>query len=172
MCGSFTDYFSFVKGPVDSEDLSLNISGDAAARPPLQHIAKNIKNRIKKELERLLKVSGKYEQFFQTFGRQLKYGVYMNFGRYKEVLQDLYFYSSTEKTCHFDEYVARMPGEQKYIYYASGESIERISKMPQTERIADLGYEILYFTDDIDEFAVRMLHKYKGRSSGLWPAVI
>ena len=161
------DYFSFVKGLVDSEDLSLNISREMLQQDrQLQHIAKNIKNRIKKELERLLKSEReKYEQFFQTFGRQLKYGVYMNFGRYKEVLQDLLlFYSSTEKKLvTLDEYVARMPGEQKYIYYASGESIERISKMPQTERIADLGYEILYFTDDIDEFAVRMLHKYKGR---------
>lgn len=159
------DYFSFVKGMVDSEDLSLNIS-----REMLQHdrqlklIAKNIKNKIKGQLQSLLKDDReKYETFFQSFGRQLKFGVYSDYGSNKETLQDLImFYSSKEKKLvTLDEYVSRMPEDQKYIYYASGESIERIEKLPQTELVADKGYEILYFTDDIDEFAIRMLMNYK-----------
>jgi molecular chaperone HtpG len=159
------DYFSFVKGMVDSEDLSLNIS-----REMLQHdrqlklIAKNIKNKIKGQLQSLLKDDReKYEAFFQSFGRQLKFGVYSDFGSNKETLQDLImFYSSKEKKLvTLDEYVSRMPEDQKYIYYASGESIDRIEKLPQTELVADKGYEILYFTDDIDEFAIRMLMNYK-----------
>lgn len=159
------DYFSFVKGMVDSEDLSLNIS-----RELLQHdrqlklIAKNIKNKIKNELESLLKNEReKYEEFYKSFGRQLKYGVYSEYGSNKDVLQDLLmFYSSKEKKMvTLDEYVSRMPEEQKYIYYAAGESVERIEKLPQTELVADKGYEILYFTDDVDEFAVRMMMSYK-----------
>ncbi|MBP1153996.1 MULTISPECIES: molecular chaperone HtpG [unclassified Paenibacillus] len=159
------DYFSFVKGMVDSEDLSLNIS-----REMLQHdrqlslIAKNIKNKIKGQLQSLLKDEReKYEKFYTSFGRQLKFGVYSDYGTHKEVLQDLLmFYSSKEKKLvTLDEYVSRMPEDQKYIYYASGESIERIEKLPQTEMVADKGYEILYFTDDIDEFAIKMLMTYK-----------
>ncbi|AHD04744.1 molecular chaperone HtpG [Paenibacillus larvae] len=159
------DYFSFVKGMVDSEDLSLNIS-----REMLQHdrqlslIAKNIKNKIKSQLQSLLKDEReKYEKFYNSFGRQLKYGVYSDYGMNKEVLQDLLlFHSSKEKKLvTLDEYVSRMPEDQKYIYYASGESIDRIEKLPQTELVADKGYEILYFTDDIDEFAIKMLMKYK-----------
>lgn len=159
------DYFSFVKGIVDSEDLSLNIS-----REMLQHdrqlkiIAKNIKTKIKNELEELLKNKrDKYEEFYRGFGRQLKYGVYTDFGSHKDDLQDLLlFYSSKEKKLvTLAEYVARMPQEQKYIYYAAGESIERIEKLPQSELVADKGYEILYFTDEVDEFAIRMLGTYK-----------
>ncbi len=159
------DYFSFVKGMVDSEDLSLNIS-----REMLQHdrqlkvIAKRIKERIKSELELLLKNEReKYEVFYESFGRQLKYGVYSDFGQNKETLQDLLmFYSSTEKKMvTLDEYVGRMKEDQKYIYYASGDSVERIDKMPQIDLLSEQGYEILYFTDDIDEFAVRMLMNYK-----------
>ena len=159
------DYFSFVKGMVDSEDLSLNIS-----REMLQHdrqlklIAKNIKTKIKNELENLLKNEReKYAQFYESFGRQLKYGIYSDYGSNKDVLQDLLmFYSSKEqKLVTLDEYVSRMPEEQKYIYYAAGESIARIDKLPQTELVADKGYEILYFTDDVDEFAIRMLINYK-----------
>lgn len=161
------DYFSFVKGMVDSEDLSLNIS-----REILQHdrqlklIAKNIKTKIKNELENLLKNErDKYEEFYKAFGKQLKYGVYSEYGSDKEVLQDLLmFYSSKEKKLvTLDEYVSRMPEEQKYIYYAAGESNERIEKLPQTELVADKGYEILYFTDDVDEFAIRMLMTYKDK---------
>jgi molecular chaperone HtpG len=159
------DYFSFVKGMVDSEDLSLNIS-----REILQHdrqlklIAKNINKKIKSELQNLLKNEReKYDEFYKSFGRQLKYGVYSDYGAHKEDLQDLLlFYSSKEKKMvSLDEYVSRMPEEQKYIYYASGETYERIDKLPQTELVADKGYEILYFTDEIDEFAIRMLMSYK-----------
>ena len=159
------DYFSFVKGMVDSEDLSLNIS-----RELLQHdrqltlIAKNIKNKVKGQLQSLLKDEReKYEQFYKSFGRQLKFGVYSDYGVNKETLQDLLmFYSSKEKKLvTLDEYVARMPEDQKYIYYASGESIERIEKLPQTEMVLDKGFEILYFTDDIDEFAINIIMNYK-----------
>jgi molecular chaperone HtpG len=159
------DYFSFVKGMVDSEDLSLNIS-----REILQHdrqlklIAKNINKKIKSELVALLRNDReKYEEFYNSFGRQLKYGVYSDYGTHKDELQDLLmFYSSKEgKLVTLDEYVSRMSEEQKYIYYASGESIERIEKLPQTELVSEKGFEILYFTDDIDEFAIRMLMNYK-----------
>ncbi|KKK37745.1 chaperone protein HtpG [Mesobacillus campisalis] len=159
------DYFSFVKGLVDSEDLSLNIS-----REMLQHdrqlklIAKNITKKIKSELQSLLKNErDKYEKFFEAFGRQLKYGVYSDFGANKDTLQDLLlFYSSKEKKLvTLDEYVSRMPEDQKYIYYASGESVERIDKLPQAELVTEKGYELLYFTDEIDEFAIRMLMTYK-----------
>ena len=159
------DYFSFVKGMVDSEDLSLNIS-----REMLQHdrqlklIAKNIKSKIKNQLLSLLKDErDKYEQFYKSFGRQLKYGIYSDYGTHKDELQDLLlFYSSkAKKLITLDEYVANMPEDQKYIYYASGETNERIDKLPQTEMVSDKGYEILYFTDDIDEFAIKMVMKYK-----------
>jgi molecular chaperone HtpG len=158
------DHFSFVKGMVDSEDLSLNIS-----REMLQHdrqlklISKNINKKIKSELQSLLKNEReKYEEFYKSFGRQLKYGVYSDFGANKEVLQDLImFYSSKEKKLiTLEEYVSRMPEDQKYIYYASGESIERIDKLPQAEFVSEKGYEILYFTEDIDEFAIKMLMTY------------
>ena len=161
------DYFSFIKGMVDSEDLTLNIS-----REVLQHdrqlklIAKNIKTKIKNELNRILQDEReKYETFFASFGRQLKYGVYDNFGADKDFLQDLLiFYSSREKKMvTLEEYVARMPEEQKYIYYAAGESVDKLEKLPQTELLADKGYEILYFTDDVDEFAVKIMMEYKDK---------
>jgi len=159
------DYFSFVKGVVDSEDLSLNIS-----REILQHdrqlkvIAKKIEDKIKDELMIILKNDReKYEEFFQSFGRGLKFGIYSSYGMNKEILQDLLlFYSSKEKKMvTLEEYVDRMPEEQKYIYYASGESIEKINRLPQTELVNDKGYEILYLTDDVDEFTIKMLMKYK-----------
>ena len=159
------DYFGFVKGIVDSEDLSLNISREILQHDrQLRFIAKNIKNKIKSELEKMLRTEREsYEKFYKAFGRTLKFGVYDNFGAEKEVLQDLLmFYSSKEKKMvTLDEYVTRMAEDQKYIYYAVGESIDRIEKMPQTELLLDKGYEILYFTDDIDEFAIKMLMKYK-----------
>jgi molecular chaperone HtpG len=161
------DYFSFVKGLVDSEDLSLNISREMLQHDrQLQLIAKNIKTKIKNELVDLIKTDReKYEKFYKSFGRQLKYGVYSEFGSNKELLQDLLmFYSSQEKKLVTqEEYVARMAEGQKYIYYAAGDSIERIDKLPQTELVADHGYEILYFTDDIDEFAVKMLNAYQDK---------
>ncbi|WP_284645594.1 molecular chaperone HtpG [Paenibacillus silviterrae] len=167
-CGDLLpDYFSFVKGMVDSEDLSLNIS-----RELLQHdrqlklIAKNIKSKIKSALLGMLKDEReKYDKFYEAFGRQLKFGVYNDYGMNKEDLQDLLmFYSSKEKMLvTLDEYISRMPEDQKYIYYAAGESIARIEKLPQTELVADKGYEMLYFTEEIDEFAIKMLMKYKDK---------
>jgi len=161
------DYFSFVKGMVDSESLSLNIS-----REMLQHdrqlklISKNIAGKIKNQLQSLLKNEReKYEQFYRAFGRQLKFGVYSDFGMNKEVLQDLLLFTSSKdkKLVTLEEYVLRMPEDQKYIYYVSGESNERIEKLPQTELVLEKGYEILYFTEDIDEFAIKMIQKYKDK---------
>ncbi|RKD25026.1 molecular chaperone HtpG [Ammoniphilus oxalaticus] len=159
------DYYSFVKGMVDSEDLSLNISREILQQDrQLKAIARNIETRITNVLKSLLKDDReKYETFFEAFGRQLKFGIYNEYGANKDKLQDLLlFHSSNEKKLvSLDEYVERMPDEQKYIYYASGDSIDRIEKMPQTELVADKGYEIFYFTDEIDEFTIRMLMNYK-----------
>lgn len=169
------DYFSFVKGLVDSEDLSLNIS-----REMLQHdrqlklIEKNLVKKIKQELKKLLMNDReKYETFFNSFGRQLKYGVYSDYGQNKETLKDLLlFYSSTEeKLVTLSEYVEHMKEDQKYIYYATGETHARIERLPQTEIVREKGYDILYFTDDIDEFAIKMLlnhddKEFKSVSSG------
>lgn len=161
------DYFGFVKGIVDSEDLSLNIS-----REMLQHdrqlklIAKNIHNKIKSELELLLKNNREdYEKFFNSFGRQLKFGVYNEYGMNKDELKDLllFYSSSEEKLVSLNEYVENMKGDQKYIYYASGESIDRVDKLPQTEMVKDKGFEILYLTDDVDEFAIKILDQYKDK---------
>ena len=155
------DHFSFVKGLVDSEDLSLNIS-----REMLQHdrqlklIAKSLERTIKNELTKLLKNNReKYEEFYKAFGLQLKFGVYNNYGSNKDAVKDLLmFHSSSEnKLVTLEEYVSRMPESQKYIYYACGESISRIDHLPQTELVKDKGFEILYFTDNVDEFAIRML---------------
>ena len=158
------DYFSFVKGLVDSEDLSLNIS-----REMLQHdrqlklIASRLEKKIKSELKSMLtNEREKYEEFFKNFGLQLKYGVYSDYGTHKELLQDLLlFYSSSEKKMvTLDEYVGRMKEDQKYIYYACGETTDRIDRLPQTELLKDKGFEILYLTDDVDEFALKMMMKY------------
>lgn len=159
------DHFSFVKGLVDSEDLSLNIS-----REMLQHdrqlklIAKSLERTIKNELTKMLKNDReKYEEFYKAFGLQLKFGVYNNYGMNKDSVKDLImFHSSKEnKLVTLEEYVDRMPEDQKYIYYACGESIARIDSLPQTELVKDKGYEILYFTDNVDEFAIKMLMNYK-----------
>lgn len=168
-CGDLLpDYFGFVKGMVDSEDLSLNIS-----REMLQHdrqlklIAKNLVSKIKSALQSMLKDEReKYEQFYESFGRQLKFGVYNDYGINKETLQDLLmFHSSKEKKLvTLDEYVSRMPEDQKYIYYAAGDSIERIEKLPKAELVRDKGYEMLYLTDDVDEFALKILTAYKEKS--------
>ncbi len=159
------DYFSFVQGLVDSADLSLNISRELLQHDrQLKFIAKKIKEKIKSELLSMLKNDReKYDEFFREFGSQLKYGVYSDFGMHKEELQDLLlFHSSTEKKLvSLDEYISRMKEDQKYIYYATGESADKIEKMPQTELLQDKGFEILYFTDEIDEFAIKMLTSYK-----------
>ena len=161
------DYFSFVRGLVDSQDLSLNIS-----REMLQHdhqlklIAERIEKKIRSELETMLKNDREdYEKFYKNFGLQLKYGVYQDYGIHKEALQDLLlFYSSSEKKLTtLKEYADRMKEEQKYIYYACGDAIDRVDKLPQTETVKDHGYEILYMTDPVDEFAVSMLTKYNGK---------
>lgn len=159
------DYFSFVKGLVDSQDLSLNIS-----REMLQHdrqlkvIASRLEKKIKSELESmLLNEREKYESFYKNFGLQLKYGVYADYGMHKEILQELLlFHSSSEKKLvTLKEYVGRMKEEQKYIYYACGETVDKIDLLPQTEALKDKGYEILYLTDNVDEFALRMMMKYE-----------
>ncbi|MDY4587346.1 MAG: molecular chaperone HtpG [Oscillospiraceae bacterium] len=166
-CGDLLpDYFSFVRGLVDSEDLSLNIS-----REMLQHdrqlklIAKSLEKSIRNELKKLQKNDReKYEKFFDAFGTQLKYGIYESFGANKEDLQDLLmFRSSNGGYTTLEEYVSRMKEEQKYIYFASGSSIARIEALPQTEMVRDKGYEILYFTDHVDEFTVQMMHDYNGK---------
>jgi molecular chaperone HtpG len=165
-CGDLLpDYFGFVQGLVDSADLSLNISRETLQHDrQLQFIAKKIKEKIKSELLSMLKDDReKYVTFFESFGRTLKYGMYSEWGANKETLQDLLmFYSSTEKKlATLDEYVSRMKEDQKYIYYATGESTAKIDKLPQTEIVADNGYEIFYFTDEIDEFAIKVLMNYK-----------
>lgn len=169
------DHFSFVKGLVDSQDLSLNIS-----REMLQHdrqlraIASRLEKKIKSELLAMLNTDReKYEEFFKNFGLQIKYGLYEGFGANKELLQDLLlFYSSSEKKMvTLSEYVSRMKPEQKYIYYVCGEAIDRIDKLPQIELLKDKGYEVLYMTDSIDEFAVKQIRdfsekEFKSASSG------
>ncbi|MGN0658711.1 MAG: molecular chaperone HtpG [Emergencia sp.] len=161
------DYFNFVRGLVDSQDLSLNISRETLQHDrQLKNIAKNLEKKIKKELADFMKNDREgYEKFFENFGRQLKYGIYDDFGMHKDVLSDLVlFYSSMEKKMiSLDEYIAKMGEDQQYIYYAAGESIEKIDMLPQTEFIRDKGYEILYLTDEIDEFVLQMMHDYKDK---------
>ena len=162
------DYFSFVKGLVDTEDVSLNIS-----REILQQnrnvilIAKSLEKKIKRELENMLKNDREvYESFFETFGMQLKFGIYSDYGQHKDELKDLImFYSSTEKKLvTLEEYVSRMKEEQKCIYYACGESIDKVDNMPQVELIKDKGYEILYLTEYVDEFALQTLTTYDAKN--------
>ncbi len=162
------DCFRFVKGLVDSADLSLNISREILQHDrQLKSIASHLQKKIKSELASMLKNDReKYETFYQNFSRQLKFGIYDNFGRDKELLQDLLlFYSSGEKKLvTLSEYVSRMKEDQKHIYYACGESIEKIEKLPQTELVAEKGCEILYFTEDVDEFAIQILREFEGKS--------
>ena len=159
------DYFNFVRGLVDSEDLSLNIS-----REMLQHdhqlklIARTIEKKIKSELQRMLSTDReKYEQFFDQFGTSLKFGVYSDYGMHKDELADLLLFKSSheKKYVTLKEYVERMKADQKSIYYAAGETIDRIEMLPQTETVKDKGFEILYLTDYVDEFAVRTMMQYE-----------
>ncbi|MGN0522165.1 MAG: molecular chaperone HtpG [Eubacterium sp.] len=161
------DYFSFVKGLVDSADLSLNIS-----REMLQHdhqlkiIAKAIDKKIKNELKKMLTNDReKYEKFFKTFGLQLKYGVYANYGMEKDSLKDLLLFESSNGDGYttLKEYVGRMADSQDTIYYACGESAEKIALLPQTDAVKEKGYEVLYFTDEVDEFAIQMLMEYDSK---------
>ncbi len=159
------DHFSFVKGLVDSEDLSLNIS-----REMLQHdrqlkiIAKNLEKSIKNELLKMLKNNReKYEKFFSAFGLQLKFGIYQSYGAAKDTLEDLLMFTSSfeGKKVTLEEYISRMKDDQKYIYYACGPSVAKIEQLPQTELVRDKGYEILYCTDDVDEFVLKVMINYK-----------
>ena len=161
------EHFRFVRGVVDSPDLSLNIS-----RELLQHdrqlkvIATNLEKKIKSELSKMLKDDREaYETFWKNFGRQLKYGTVAEYGRNRELLQDLLlFYSSTEKKMvTLSEYVERMGEDQKYIYFAAGESLDKIDKLPQIETLQDKGTEILYFTEEADEFCAQIIHSYKDK---------
>ena len=158
------DYFGFVKGLVDSSDLSLNISREVLQHDrQLKSIAANIKKKIKNELAAMLKNEREtYEKFYSAFSRPLKFGVYDNYGADKDFLKDLLlFYSSKEqKNVTLEEYVSRMAEEQKYIYYATGETIEKADLLPQTELIKEKGYEILYLTEDVDEFALKVLGSF------------
>lgn len=158
------EYFGFVQGVVDSQDLSLNISRELLQHDrQLQFISKKIKEKIKKELLSMQKNEREdYVKFFEAFGRTLKFGLYSEYGMNKDMLQDLImFYSSTEKELvTLKEYVERMNEDQKYIYYATGETVEKIAKLPQLEVFADKGYEVLFFTDEVDEFAIKMLGAY------------
>ncbi len=159
------DYFSFVRGLVDSSDLSLNIS-----REILQHdrqlkvIAKAVEKKVASELKKML--SGEretYEKFYEAFGTQLKYGVYSDFGMHKETLQDLLLFKSSaeEKQVTLEEYVGRMKEDQKAIYYVAGESVQAMKLLPQVEAVMGKGYEVLFLTEEVDEFALKMLQTYK-----------
>ena len=163
------DYFGFVKGLVDSEDLSLNISREMLQHDrQLKSIAKSIEKTIKNELAKMLKNDReKYEKFWEGFGVQLKFGAYSDYGMHKDVLQDLLLFNSSYengKLVTLDEYVSRMPESQKEIYYATGTSISAIEKLPQTEKVLDKGYEILYMTENVDEFAIKVINTYKDKS--------
>ena len=161
------DYFSFVKGLVDTEDVSLNISREILQQNhSVKIIAKSIEKKIKKELENMLKNDREaYENFFKTFGMQIKFGIYADYGANKDNLKDLLmFYSSTEKKLvTLDEYVSRMKKDQECIYYACGESNDKVDNMPQVELIKDKGYEILYLTEYVDEFALQTLTTYNAK---------
>ncbi|MCM1285862.1 MAG: molecular chaperone HtpG [Acetobacter sp.] len=161
------DYFSFVKGLVDSADLSLNIS-----REMLQHdhqlkiIAKAIDKKLKNELKKMLNNDReKYEKFFKAFGVQLKFGVYANYGMEKDALKDLLLFASSndDGLTTLKEYVGRMADSQDTIYYACGENTQKIAMIPQMDAVKEKGYEVLYFTDEVDEFAIQMLMEYEGK---------
>ena len=161
------DYFSFVKGLVDSEDLSLNIS-----REMLQHdgqlklIAKTIEKKIKSELEKMLKDEREaYEEFFKAFGIQLKFGIYNDYGMHKDTLKDLILFRSSneKKYVTLKEYIERMKEGQDTIYYACGETDDKIEMLPQTDAVKEKGFEILYLTENVDEFSIKMLGEYDGK---------
>lgn len=161
------DCFGFVKGLVDSEDLSLNISREMLQQDnQLKLIAKTIEKKIKSELEKMLRDDrAAYEEFFKAFGTGLKFGVYNEFGRRAELLRDLLLFPSSleKKPVTLKEYRERMPEDQDKIYYGCGETLEKIEMLPQTDAVRDKGYEILYLTEDVDEFALRMMREYDGK---------
>ena len=158
------DCFSFVKGVVDSEDLSLNISREMLQQDrQLKVIAHALEKKIKKELEEMLeKERETYDRFWKAFGLQLKFALYSSFGAERDKLQDLLLFTraSDSKLCTLKEYRDAMPESQKYIYYAAGESAQKLALLPQAETVRDKGYDILYLTDDVDEFLMQILHTY------------
>ena len=158
------DYYSFVRGVVDSQDLSLNISREMLQHDrQLRRIASNLEKKIKSELTKCMTNDReKYEKFFETFGIQLKYGVVSDYGAHKEDLKDLLLFWSEkeEKYVSLSEYVEKMGADQKYIYYAAGESRTKLSQLPQTEPVRDRGYDILLLTDEVDEFIMQTLMTY------------
>ena len=162
------DYFSFVKGIVDSEDISLNISRETLQdNYQIKSIAKSLESKIKKELEKMLKETREnYEKFFKDFGMQLKVGIYESYGMAKETLQDLLlFYSSKEKKMvTLDEYVSKMSDDDKTIYYACGETIDKIDLLPQVDAAKEKGIDILYLTDYLDEFVFKVMMNYKDKN--------
>ena len=159
------DYFRFVRGLIDSDDLNLNISREILQQDrQMKTLARNVEKKIKSALEDMLKNEReKYEEFFRNFGLSLKFGVYQDYGMHKDQLQDLLLFKSTYKDEYttLDEYVSRMKEGQDQIYFASGETIEQIRRLPQMEKVLDKGYEVLYFTDDVDEFAANIMMEYK-----------
>lgn len=161
------DYFSFVKGVVDSPDLSLNISREMLQQDKnLKLIAKNIETKIIKELTSMMKEDKEnYEKFFKTFGATIKYGIYENFGIHKDKLQDLIIFASSyeDKMTSLKDYVSRMKENQDAIYYACGETTDKIKLMPQVEQVTDKGYEILYCTEYVDEFTFQSLREYESK---------
>ena len=163
------EYFRFVRGVVDTPDVSLNIS-----REMLQHdrqlktISANIEKKIKARLIKMQQEEPeKYEKFWNAFGRQIKYGAAADYGMHKDQLLDLMMFNSSKegKLTSFEQYVSRMPEEQEYIYYAAGENEAQLAKLPQTERILDKGYEIFWCTDDVDEFVMQFVGEYKGKKT-------
>jgi len=162
-----SDYFRFIRGVVDSDDLNLNISREILQQDyQMTTLKKSIDKKIKSTLETMLeKERETYEKFFDTFGQQLKYGCYDNFGINKDVLIDLIMFKSSkeDKYVTLKEYVANMKKNQKEIYYASGESIEKIKELPQLEKVLEKGYEVLYFTDNVDEFLTTIIREYDSK---------
>lgn len=158
------DYFSFVHGLVDSSDLSLNISRETLQQDrQVRHIAKAVEKKISSELSKMLENDReKYEQFYKAFGAQLKWGIYNDYGMHKDVLQDLIMFKSSNDGSFvtLKEYASRMKEDQKNIYYAYGESTDKISMLPQVESVIGHGFEVLYLTEDVDEFALQMLRTY------------
>ena len=162
------DYFSFVRGVIDTEDIPLNISRETLQDDKnIKLIAKSIESKVKNELLDLLKNNrDKYLEFYKAFGMQLKFGIYNDYGMHKDKLEDLImFYSSGEKKLiTLDEYVNKLKEEDKNIYYCAGETVDKIDMLPQVEQLKDKGYEVLYLTDYVDEFAIMAIHEYKGKT--------
>lgn len=163
-----SDCFRFVRGLVDSDDLNLNISREILQQDyQMQNLKKSIDKKVKSTLEKMLEDNREdYEKFFNEFGLQLKYGAYDKFGQNKDLLIDLLLFKSSheDKYVSFKEYLSRMKDDQNDIYYVCGDSVEKIKDLPQLEKILDKGYEVLYLTDNVDEFLINILHDYNGKT--------